>query len=183
MTKPLDTASPTGNPGKPQTVEQSALKAAGKLIYEHESRYGAITDCTGLTHRLAAFILAQRREAVESARPETEREWRVALAHMHPCVQPGALYGDDGELQCSPCRIDFKRDTLAAIWERIMQNAGKRSAYYRQEDEKIQRECAAAICPGCARGVLCGSQGYHATNPESICIAHALRIKWPEAFK
>jgi hypothetical protein len=29
------------------------------------------------------------------------------------------LYGDDGEMQCAKCGIDFKRDPVASIKERI----------------------------------------------------------------
>ena len=31
----------------------------------------------------------------------------------------GALYGDDGELQCSKCMIDFKRDSMDEIRDKI----------------------------------------------------------------
>lgn len=37
---------------------------------------------------------------------------RQLLFKEHPC--PGK-YGDDGELQCSRCHIDFRRDSVAEI--------------------------------------------------------------------
>lgn len=44
------------------------------------------------------------------------------LRHMlwlrHGCPQH-ALYGDDGEMQCSSCLIDFKRSSAQGIQERF----------------------------------------------------------------
>ena len=41
---------------------------------------------------------------------------RKLLWIRHGC---DALYGDDGEMQCNRCMIDFKRDTAASIDERF----------------------------------------------------------------
>lgn len=35
----------------------------------------------------------------------------------HGCVD---LYGDDGEMQCSKCMIDFKRDSVKAIEDKLI---------------------------------------------------------------
>lgn len=43
---------------------------------------------------------------------------RYLLWLTHPCL---GKYGDDGEMQCSECRIDFKRDTAEHIERRIME--------------------------------------------------------------
>lgn len=43
---------------------------------------------------------------------------RVLLWGTHPCK---GKYGDDGELQCSKCMIDFKRDPTERIMEGLKQ--------------------------------------------------------------
>lgn len=48
----------------------------------------------------------------------TEVEFRKALWLAHGCPV-SALYGDDGELQCNCCMIDFKRNTFAVIFEKV----------------------------------------------------------------
>lgn len=43
---------------------------------------------------------------------------RKELWLLHPSMHAGnslVLYGDDGEMQCGACLIDFKRDTVAEI--------------------------------------------------------------------
>ena len=40
--------------------------------------------------------------------------WLAHLGVGHAC------YGDDGEMQCSQCRIDFKRDSVIDIENRII---------------------------------------------------------------
>jgi hypothetical protein len=40
------------------------------------------------------------------------------LRHGCPCA---ALYGDDGEMQCHACVIDFRRDTPEQIDARFME--------------------------------------------------------------
>lgn len=40
---------------------------------------------------------------------------RELLWLRHGCT---GLYGDDGEMQCSTCRIDFKRDSVKVIKKR-----------------------------------------------------------------
>ncbi len=41
-----------------------------------------------------------------------ERELRKLLWLHHGCKN---LYGDDGELQCAKCGLDFKRDQIETI--------------------------------------------------------------------
>ena len=45
-----------------------------------------------------------------------EYELRETLWLRHGCV---GLYGDDGEMQCGSCMIDFKRRPLEEIKERL----------------------------------------------------------------
>lgn len=42
------------------------------------------------------------------------RELRVLLWEHH-CKHYRYLYGDDGELQCAKCMLDFKRDDVSDI--------------------------------------------------------------------
>lgn len=49
---------------------------------------------------------------------ESELILRELLWRHHGCDGP-ALYGDDGEMQCNACGIDFRRDSaerIKAIW-------------------------------------------------------------------
>lgn len=43
---------------------------------------------------------------------EENKELRKLLWLRHGCM---GLYGDDGEMQCSKCMIDFKRDSVDKI--------------------------------------------------------------------
>ena len=48
---------------------------------------------------------------------EAEKKWRRTLWLRHGCSL-AAHYGDDGEMQCSKCLIDFKRQPIESIIER-----------------------------------------------------------------
>jgi len=48
-----------------------------------------------------------------------EKTFRRLLFLRHGC-KGGALYGDDGEMQCSSCMIDFKRDSPTQIEQRFL---------------------------------------------------------------
>lgn len=54
-----------------------------------------------------------------------DRQLRELLWIRHGCSL-GALYGDDGEMQCNACfpMLDFKRDS----WERILDGISKHDA-------------------------------------------------------
>ena len=52
------------------------------------------------------------------------RKLRYLLARQHGSATH-RIYGDDGELQCSACWIDFRLDTVADI-ERKIYEAGMR---------------------------------------------------------
>jgi len=58
--------------------------------------------------------------AVQAAAPSDEtKEWREMLWARHGCSS--ALYGDDGELQCAACGIDFKRQPAVEIAARFQE--------------------------------------------------------------
>jgi hypothetical protein len=51
-----------------------------------------------------------------------ELKLRQLLWLNHGCI---SLYGDDGEMQCGQCGIDFKRDPVDLIERRLMERHGK----------------------------------------------------------
>lgn len=64
----------------------------------------------GLTH--TGFC----QDAIKAHYEGDMRALRVLLWREHGCQ---GKYGDDGELQCSRCMIDFKRDSIEQIEERL----------------------------------------------------------------
>lgn len=71
--------------------------------------------------RCAAAKLAPS-AALEEMR-ETERDLRQLLWLSHGCSM---LYGDDGEMQCQECRVDFKRASIDRISEALRQRGIRR---------------------------------------------------------
>lgn len=73
------------------------------------------------------------------AEPTNERE-RLWLGHG---CSTAILYGDDGEMQCARCMIDFRRDSFETIAERLASTAKVReqeAARLREEVAEAQRE-------------------------------------------
>lgn len=70
----------------------------------------------------------EAKEIVDSAIATIDRlttdvkNLRRLLWLSHGCL---GLYGDDGEMQCGHCLIDFKRDTVEQIEKRLVER-GKR---------------------------------------------------------
>lgn len=64
-----------------------------------------------------------------------EMELRKALWLDHGCL---GLYGDDGEMQCGACLLDFKRDTP----ERIIKRLHERGQIVPAEYQAVGREGA-----------------------------------------
>ena len=64
-----------------------------------------------------ADVLDARQAPAEP--PTTERELRKVLWINHGCPVT-ALYGDDGEMQCSACRLDFKMMPLADLCMKLI---------------------------------------------------------------
>lgn len=58
---------------------------------------------------------------------------KLWLSHGH-----SGLYGDDGEMQCGTCLIDFKRDSLQSIEDRVQQIAMASIT----TNEQLQRDLA-----------------------------------------
>lgn len=57
-----------------------------------------------------ALLLARHDEIERNLR----REWWGNHGHDF-----NRLYGDDGEMQCSACPADFKRDPLDDLWDKV----------------------------------------------------------------
>lgn len=67
-----------------------------------------------------AFIAACTPEAIAALcdRADEADRLRAMLFLRHGCFG-SALYGDDGEMQCKACRLDFKRDSIEYIQNRF----------------------------------------------------------------
>ncbi len=57
---------------------------------------------------------------------------RSLLWSRHGCSFP-ALYGDDGEMQCNVCMLDFKRDSAQKITETFTEMGMKKMREYTKE--------------------------------------------------
>jgi len=75
---------------------------------------GVGPDSEASTFGLAFSILKERNEVNDENRRLRKLLW---LIHGHQ-----GLYGDDGEMQCGQCQIDYKRDPIETIeskrWDR-----------------------------------------------------------------
>jgi hypothetical protein len=68
-------------------------------------------DGCGLDELIQEYIIDGKRNK--------EMKLRELLWLNHGCEHP-ALYGDDGEMQCNTCMIDFKRDSEDEIEKKIV---------------------------------------------------------------
>lgn len=66
---------------------------------------------------------------------------RAMLAIRHGC-NVSAMYTDDGELQCSLCLIDFRRDTPQQIQGKLFQVGMEKLARAQEAKEKIKATLA-----------------------------------------
>jgi hypothetical protein len=67
-------------------------------------------------------------EAATVRATEAERKLRQLLWLNHGC-SINMLYGDDGEMQCSACMIDFKRDPVEKIEKAIINKSKTKWVY------------------------------------------------------
>ena len=63
------------------------------------------------------------------------RKW---LWLSHNCTDTPILYGDDGEMQCNSCMIDFKRDSEDAIDKKLWIQSLKKAK--QMEELKEQKD-------------------------------------------
>ena len=136
----------------------------GHALVPHDGPCGDWTvDFRARCERLA------RELAAAQARAEvTERLLRVEWGLRHGCPVV-ALYGDDGELQCSACALDFKRLPLDELREAVSAARLRRMA---DEGESPWKFCGmAALCNAAAPTGKCdrapGHEGDHDYRPTS----------------
>lgn len=67
-------------------------------------------------------------ETIDYKPDSNEMTLRSMLWGHHGIVTGHYLYGDDGELNCNECGIDFKRHTVASIQDAICEQNLKRYA-------------------------------------------------------
>ncbi len=58
---------------------------------------------------------------------QKEQKFRFMLWMNHGHIKHVPLYGDDGEMQCPACMIDFKRDDPGVIMKKITVQAMQRA--------------------------------------------------------
>ena len=63
---------------------------------------------------IGAFVLFSDHQRIVTEMEAENQMLRKLLWLRHGCPIM-ALYGDDGEMQCCQCRIDFKRDDVELI--------------------------------------------------------------------
>lgn len=88
-------------------------------------------------------------EQLRAARKDTER-LRKELWLKHGCGG-AALYGDDGEMQCNSCLLDFKRNSVDQIVTRIWESDLKRGRESIDAARESQKESKLGqnVCDGC----------------------------------
>jgi len=126
-------ASPA-TPGEPQEVpmspEKELLSALG-IVCREGSWYAPFYNADGSETIMPVreWVTARREAATRLSRAPTEAAVEKALRKLlwlsHGCAVT-ALYGDDGEMSCNACRIDFKRDSPETI-DRLLHERGKRA--------------------------------------------------------
>lgn len=67
--------------------------------------------------------VAKHKRVFAVPRRTDEDALRKLLWLWHDPSHYGILYGDDGEMQCSACMLDFKRDSVETIEERFEERA------------------------------------------------------------
>ena len=112
-----------GHTDGPWFDEAGAIRTvADRVICIMQTRYR--TDILALDTALikhAPLLAAAVRELRETVKAREEENLKLReflwLRHGHSI---GELYGDDGEMQCSKCRLDFKRDSIDRITAAFM---------------------------------------------------------------
>lgn len=113
-------------------VKRGGFQDDTRFIRCDDSRRSVLVLKNGREVETQAYELERCLEHVKSgswielspaAPPQEQREpfeatFRKGLWVNHGCPF-AALYGDDGEMQCGSCRIDFKREPLAELCETL----------------------------------------------------------------
>ena len=110
--------------------EKELLSALG-IVCREGSWYAPFYNADGSETIMPVreWVTARREAATRLSRAPTEAAVEKALRKLlwlsHGCAVT-ALYGDDGEMSCNACRIDFKRDSPETI-DRLLHERGKRA--------------------------------------------------------
>ena len=67
------------------------------------------------------------------------------LLWLHHGCHIDSLYGDDGEMQCQHCLIDFKRDSIEDIASHFTQKPDGFENLFENQKDMRKNQC---LCPG-----------------------------------
>jgi hypothetical protein len=97
----------------------------GKVYDEHPDGFN--------NEEMGRDVWPARMEAIESMASDILKKWntrpsdpvRVENRKLRELLwlfhnRTHTLYGDDGEMQCSACWIDFKRDSVESIYAKLL---------------------------------------------------------------
>lgn len=93
---------PSDRPNAPVTEEYRTI--CSKIRWFHAA--GRMEDACQL---LANALMDERERIVEQAVEQRDR-YNFWASHGHE-----GIYGDDGEMQCQECHVDYKRDAFAIV--------------------------------------------------------------------
>lgn len=95
-----------------EQVRIDAKYGVSQALKSHREYFGSVNAALAVSQ--CAMDLEAAIEALHSADQSVEPEVRQGFWLNHGCSL-ATLYGDDGEMQCNACHIDFKREPLARI--------------------------------------------------------------------
>jgi len=91
---------------------------------EKATRLTNVNMDTAISRQCATDAIAA---ALREARAEVDMDLRKSMFLYHSCI---GRYGDDGEMQCNKCGIDFKRDSFNRIMEKARAEGAKAGAVW-----------------------------------------------------
>lgn len=103
-------------------------RAAVMIVYDYFRKSLGADDQRTLIDRLEALI------RIETGATENEILRKLLWIRHHP--DTAGLYGDDGEMQCAKCMIDFRRDPAWKIDERFREIDLQKLRGQRMADDK-----------------------------------------------
>lgn len=124
-------------------------------------------------------VIAQMRAAARAEGAREELELRKLLWLRHGC---SGLYGDDGEMQCSACLIDFKRMSAREIGDRWRTINAIKAGYLPDSSARSTESAPAAAKEWRFRAgdkcAACDKRAVMACLPceEALCEEHAAKF-------
>lgn len=113
------------------------------LGYEVEAVDEGWLDCRDewwLKRRTLVELLERERAEVR-AKAEAETRRCLWLAHGHD-----GIYGDDGEMQCALCGVDYKRDELRSVLVAATRARAEKAERERDEARGLVGACPCGEC-------------------------------------